>query len=202
MRKINKGEVLPEFENFRKKNPSANWRDFAEDNHDIYVAAREQILFYEQSCLCGYTEMPINEFTNARLDHYLKRDIFPKETFNWNNLVAAIINSDFGDHHKDSVYKIKREEYGSIFNPVEDAIENYFEYNLRGEIEPKAGLNPALKAKVEKTVEVFNLQHEILRRRRENIMRQINAYKDLPKEEIRRILSPSGFVSVVHQFTE
>jgi uncharacterized protein (TIGR02646 family) len=202
MRKINKGEPLPNFTDFKKKNPSANWKDFHENAKDVYVEAREQILLYEQNCLCGYTEMPINEFTNARLDHYLKRDFFPQDIFNWNNLIAALKNSDFGDHHKDSVYRIKREEYKNILNPVQDTIEDYFEYNLRGEIEPKRGLSVALKTKVEKTVEVFNLQHETLRKRRENIIRQINAYRDLPKEEIRKILSPSGFMSVVHQFTE
>jgi hypothetical protein len=50
-------------------------------------------------------------------------------------------------------------------------------------------------------VEVFNLQHESLRKRRENIIRQINAYKDLPQEDIKKALSSSGFVSVVNQFT-
>lgn len=202
MRKINKGEALPEFLNFSTKNLGANWDDFHKKAHDVYLLTREQMLIVEQNCLCGYTEIPINDITEVHLDHYLKKSMSPKDTFNWNNLIAATKDSDFGANHKDGVYKIQREEYGSIFNPVEDAIENYFEYNLRGEIEPKAELTPVLKAKVEKTVEVFNLQHEILRRRRENIMRQINAYKDLPKEEIRRILSPSGFVSVVHQFTE
>jgi uncharacterized protein (TIGR02646 family) len=202
MRKINKGEPLPAFEQFRKKNRSANWKDFAEGANDVYAEVREQILINEQNCLCGYTEMPINEVKDARLDHYFKRDFFPKDTFNWKNLVAALDNSDFGDHHKDNVYKIKPEEYKNILNPVEDDVEEYFEYNSRGEIVPKAELNPILKAKVEKTVEVFNLQDKILTNRREQIIRQIKAYKDLPKEEVRRILSPAGFVSVVFQFTE
>jgi uncharacterized protein (TIGR02646 family) len=202
MRKINKGEPLSEFVDFKKKNPSANWRNFHEDAKDVYVSTREQILIDEQNCLCGYTEIPINDITDAHLDHYLKRDISAKDMFNWDNLIAATNDSDFGAHHKDTVYRIKKEEYQHIFNPVEEAVEDYFDYNLRGEIAPKRELNAVLKAKVEKTVEIFNLQHETLRRRRENIIRQINAYKDLPKEDIRRILSPLGFVSVVYQFTE
>lgn len=202
MRKINKGEPLDAFVKFKNKNPSANWSDFHEKAHDVYVDTREHILFNEQNCMCGYTEMPINEFTEARLDHYLKRALFPKETFTWNNLVAVLDNSDFGDHYKDTVYRIKKDEYGLIFNPVEDAVEDYFEYNQRGEIEPKQDLDAVLKVKVEKTVQIFNLEHETLRKRRENIIRQIMAYSDLPKDDIRKILRPLGFLSVINQFTQ
>lgn len=202
MRKINKGEPLPEFEAFRNKNLGANWDDFHRKAHHVYLVTRELMLIIEQNCLCGYTEMPINDVTDAHLDHYLKKSLSPKDTFNWDNLIAATKDSDFGANYKDSVYKIKMEEYKNIFNPVEDAVEDYFEYNSRGEIEPKGELNPVLKAKVEKTVEVFNLQHESLRKRREKIIKQIDAYKDLPKETIRKALISSGFVSLVNQFTE
>jgi uncharacterized protein (TIGR02646 family) len=202
MRKINKRDPLPAFLTFKEKNPSANWDTFHEKAKDIYNATREMILMEEQNCLCGYTEIPFEDFTDAHLDHFLKKSLSPKDTFNWNNLIAATLDDDFGANHKDKKYKIQKNEYGSIFNPVKDNVEHYFDYNFRGEIIPQANIGTLLETKVKKTIEVFNLNHETLKKRRALIINHIEDYKDLSKEEIRDALSNAGFVSVVNQYTQ
>jgi uncharacterized protein (TIGR02646 family) len=202
MRKINKGQPLPAFTAFKERNPSANWDIFHQKAQDVYNDTREMILMEEQNCLCGYTEIPIEEITDAHLDHFLKKSLSPSDTFNWNNLIAATLDTDFGANHKDSKYKIKKDEYNRIFNPVEDCIENYFDYNFRGEIVPNEAIETALKTKVVKTIQVFNLNHESLRKGRALIIKQIDDYNDLSKADIRDALSNSGFISVVNQYTE
>jgi uncharacterized protein (TIGR02646 family) len=202
MRKINKGQPLPAFTAFKEKNPSANWDIFHQKAQDVYNDTREMILMEEQNCLCGYTEIPIEEITDAHLDHFLKKSLSPNDTFNWNNLIAATLDTDFGANHKDSKSKIKKNEYNHIFNPVEHCVENYFDYNYRGEIVPNKDIEATLKAKVTKTIHVFNLNHESLRKRRALIIKQIDDYNDLSKADIRDALSNSGFVSVVNQYTE
>jgi uncharacterized protein (TIGR02646 family) len=202
MRKINKRDPLPAFLTFKEKDPSANWDTFHKKAQDIYNATREVILMEEQNCLCGYTEIPIEEITDAHLDHFLKKSLSPKDTFNWNNLIAATLDDDFGANHKDTKYKIKKNEYGGIFNPVKDNVEHYFDYNFRGEIIPRANIGTLLEAKVKKTIEVFNLNHETLKKRRALIITQIQNCKGLSEEAIRGALSYSGFVSVVNQYTK
>jgi uncharacterized protein (TIGR02646 family) len=203
MRKINKRQPLPAFTAFKEKNPSANWDTLHEEAHKpIFNDARDLIVMEEQNCLCGYTEIPFEEMIDASLDHFRKRATFPKLIFDWDNLIAATRNDDFGANYNDNKYKIKQNEYNCIFNPVEDAVENYFEYNYRGEIIPKHGIDETLKDKVKKTIEVFNLNHKKLVNRRMLIIKQIDNYSDSLKANLRAELSHSGFVSVVNQYTK
>lgn len=199
MRRILKGEPIASFVTYRTDNPGSNWEMFHRDAQDCYVESRLQILLEEQDCLCGYTEISINEIGDAHLDHYKKKSIFPALTFAWDNLVAATLDSDFGANYKDSVYKIKQNEYSNIFNPVEENVQEYFYYNQRGEIEPKAAITSALKAKADKTIEVFNLNHQSLKSRRQTIIKQIRGCKDLSPDEIQIAFKNSGFSSVILQ---
>jgi uncharacterized protein (TIGR02646 family) len=200
MRKITKDNPLPSFESFKKKNPSANWDDFHYIAQDVYNETREQILIIEQNCMCGYTEIPIEESIDVHLDHYKKKGMYPALTFDWDNLIAATYDDDFGANYKDGKFKIKETDYPLIFNPVMENVENYFEYTIRGEIEPKSDISPVLKSKAQKTIEVFNLTHDTLRNRRETIIKQINEYGDLSSEEIKAAMSSTGFCSVIEQY--
>ncbi len=199
MRKIDKGNPIASFITYCATNKGSNWDDFHQNAKACYQDCRLQILLEEQNCLCGYTEICITEIANAHLDHFRKKSIFPELTFEWSNLVAATLDSDFGANYKDSTYRIKKEEYPNIFNPVVDNVHSYFYYNQRGEIEPRPVLTDDLKTKVNTTIAVFNLNHKSLKTRRETIINQIKDCKDLTTEEILEAFNSSGFVSVVEQ---
>ncbi len=202
MRKIDKTEPIASFQRFVRSNPTANWKDFHDTAKDVYLGVREHILVNEQDCLCGYTELPIEETTDSHLDHFVKRDFAPNRTFDWRNIVASCNNEDFAAKYKDNTSKIKATDYATIFNPVEDDVEQYFYYNEFGEIEAKHDLEPVLKTKVEKTVAVFNLKHASLVERRKMIIQTIRYCSDgmLDMETIRNSLSHCGFRSLVEQY--
>ena len=202
MRKINKTAPITSFQRFVSANPTANWRTFHELAKDVYQESRDHILLEEQNCLCGYTEMPIEDITDSHLDHYVKRDFAASKTFDWNNLIASCNHDDFGAKYKDNTSKIKPTDYALIFNPVEDPVEQYFYYNEFGEIEAQPHLEPLLKEKVEKTIAIFNLKHPSLIERRKTIIEYIRIYADglLDIETIKTALSSLGFISLVEQY--
>jgi uncharacterized protein (TIGR02646 family) len=202
MRKIDKTKPIGPFQRFVRTNPTANWRDFHELAKDVYFETREHILLEEQNCLCGYTELPIEEVNDCHLDHYVKRDFAPNRTFDWNNLIASCNDDDFGAKYKDNTSKIRVADYTSIFNPVEDDVQQYFYYNEFGEIEALPDLEPILKDKVAKTVAVFNLEHPSLVERRKRIIEDIKNCSDgmLDLETIKAAFSPLGFKSLVRQY--
>ena len=201
MRKINKGNHSPLFDNFVTKNSPTNWNDIhAEgDPQKAYEDTKLQILIEEQYQLCGYTEIYINELINCHIDHYKKISMFPKLTFDWNNLIVATMGSDFGANYKDGNSKIKKDDYKNIFNPAIDNIENYFYYTTWGEVTPKTAISELNNQKAIKTIEVFNLNHNSLKNRRKNLISTISSYGKMTKEEILTALENSGFVSVINQ---
>jgi uncharacterized protein (TIGR02646 family) len=206
MRKIDKQTPLKCFEDFKTKNPRANWSDFSAKDSIGYAAYQETkffILTEEQVCLCGYTEVPIEDERDCHLDHYRQKagHMFPEHTFNWDNLVAACNDEDFGAKYKDNKSGIKKPDYAGFFDPVVDSVQNYFYYNERGEIEPHPTLSdPVLQAKVQKTIEVFNLQDRSLVNRRGTLIKQIREYSGLSKEEVFEALKFGGFISLIQQY--
>jgi len=202
MRKINKLTPLPNFNGHNYNTDCKIWSckkctdiTFHNKYKNIYEDTRWQILIDEQNQLCGYTELYIENLEESHIDHYKKREHFPNLTFDWNNLVVATKDNIFGANYKDSNYKIEENEYSSIFNPVIDNVENYFYYD-------KFGMIREDKGKVEKTVEIFNLNHSLLKFKRKEIIDMIEFFKndDLSKDEIQIQLEPYGLTSVLNQY--
>lgn len=201
MRRINKQEPLEAFERFKKDNPGANWSDFHKIAPMTYQESRFQILTEEQYCLCGYTEIMLDDDTDCHLDHFIKKSLDATKTFDWNNLIAASNDDDFGARHKDMKYSIQLQEYSLIYYPVVDNPEHYFNYLQNGEIEPKDNLDSPDKEKVNKTVEVFNLNAPQLSKRRRDLIKQIRDTKNggLSSELMFSAFSNRGFQSVKDQ---
>lgn len=198
MRKINKQNPLPAFATFVSKNNPTEWKQLPSQ---ISADSRFCILCNEQDCLCGYSEMPLeDDSASSHIDHYYKRDLFPKKTFDWNNLVVSSTDEDFGGKYKDNSYKIKTNEYQLIFNPIVDDMSQYIDFSRNGDIIPLNGLDANLAEKVKKTVEVFNLNCTSLKNRRRDFIIQLDGCKDLPHDEIRKAFSANGFVSVLNWF--
>ncbi|PDP71693.1 retron system putative HNH endonuclease [Tannerella forsythia] len=198
MRKIDKQTPLTDFSKFVSKNHPTRWEELPPA---ISSESRFCILCNEQDCLCGYSEIILEESpASSHIDHYYKRDLFPKKTYDWNNLIVSTIDEDFGGKYKDNIYKIGKGEYAQIFNPVVDDMSQFIEFSGNGEIVPLKGLEVSTISKIKKTIEVFNLNCISLRSRRKNLISQLNDCKDLPKEDLIKAFGSYGFISVVKWF--
>ncbi len=199
MRKINKRTPIPGFNGNNFNNSCNNWSDFHEDHKDIFEESRSVILTDEQNQLCGYTEIYINDLKDCHIDHYKKKSMFPELTFEWNNLIVATKDSNFGANYKDNKSGIQKNNYGNIFNPVIDNVENYFDYTTWGEVTPKTAISEVENQKAIKTIEVFNLNHNSLKDRRKNLISMIGSYGEIAKVDILAALDKLGFKSVINQ---
>lgn len=198
MRRINKGTPYKPFTDFVATNHPIDW---AALDQTIRRDSRNCMIQNEQECLCGYTELPI-DLDNSHIDHFKKRSLFPRLTFEWSNLVAAIIDDEFGARYKDNTHSITIAEYNEIFNPVLENPERYFSYTEWGEIVTKEGIPNDEKEKAEKTITVFNLRHRSLKSRRYAIIQMIKSCKEqFTKEELLQLFNGQGFKSVVELFT-
>lgn len=198
MRKINKQTPFPDFAKFVSKNNPTEWGQLPST---VSADSRFCILCNEQDCLCGYSEMVLEaDSAFSHIDHYFKRNLFPKKTFDWNNLVVSTTDEDFGGKYKDNTYKIKESDYQQIFNPVTDDMSQYIGFLGNGEIIPLDGLSKVITNKIKKTIDVFNLNYVSLRNKRRDLITQLDRCKDLPKEEIKKAFACQGFVSVVNWF--
>ena len=193
MRRINKLTPLPFFngKNYKKCH---TWQCFHEKYKDVFEETRLQMLIDEQKQQCGYTEIYINDERDSHIDHYIKQEYSNVLRFDWDNYIVATKDYDFGANYKDNIYKIKKSEYKDIFNPIIDNVEEYFYYDELGMIREDDG-------KVQKTIEVFNLNDEYLQERRKKIITLIRGYKNkLSNNDIKLALESSGFKSVVNQY--
>ena len=191
MRKIDKQTPLTNFSKFISKNHPTRWEE-------LPPAISSESRF---CILCGYSEIILEESpASSHIDHYYKRDLFPKKTYDWNNLIVSTIDEDFGGKYKDNTYKIGKGEYAQIFNPVVDDMSQFIEFSGNGEIVPLKGLEVSTISKIKKTIEVFNLNCISLRNRRKNLISQLNDCKDLPKEDLIKAFGSCGFISVVKWF--
>lgn len=198
MRKINKGEPLAEFSKFLLRYTPSRWEEL---NGELRYNIRLHILLYEQDCLCGYSEIPLDEEnTSSHIDHFVKRDYDHSKIFDWDNLVVSSIDEDYGGKYKDNTYKIKQNEYAQIFNPTKDDMGQYIEYLRDGRIAPRDGIQDAINDKILKTIEVFNLNCRSLKNRRKQLLIELDSCSGLPKEELKHTFEKNGFISLINWF--
>jgi uncharacterized protein (TIGR02646 family) len=139
MKKINKSEEPSSLTKFKRKNSSNKWEDIhTEQSQSIYEDCLLQCMD-DQNYLCGYTEIKFED--NYHIDHFIKRDISPRQTFDWQNMIAAVHDSKFGADFKDKTvekndYNKRLKKYNHILNPVTDNIEGRFIFSTNGVIEP------------------------------------------------------------------
>ena len=74
MRKIDKQTPLTDFSKFVSKNHPTRWEDLPSE---ISSESRFSILCNEQDCLCGYSEIILEESpASSHIDHFYKRDLW------------------------------------------------------------------------------------------------------------------------------
>ena len=150
----------------KRPNESNTWSD--ENINSI----RKDLALYilsEQNGLCIYCEKVVNDYPNeCHIDHYRKRDYFPNETLNYNNLLLSCNNFKRCAKHKDS--KIKKEDYKKFINPILENPENFLEYTFYGEFKPKDNLSDINKEKAIFTIEILNLNDRSLIEERKQVI--------------------------------
>ncbi len=177
-----------------------HWSQIHEvSNQHVYDDCINQCLS-DQHGLCGYSEMHLDE-DNQHIDHYVKRNIDPKLTFEWTNMVAAAKDSRFGADWKDEhiaqagAYDKVTKRYALLLNPVCDDLTGRFRFSADGEIEPTTETDEMAA----NTIKVFNLNEPSLKNRRKESMQMARAMLQggMQKEDILSTLSSDGFVSAI-----
>lgn len=198
MQKINKVAPYRDFMRHILKNKPSRWDEI---DGALKLDMRLYMLAYEQDCLCGYSEIPLEaENTSSHIDHFIKREYDNTKIFDWNNLITSAIDEDFGGKYKDNTYKIQKLEYSQIFNPVIDDMTQFIEYSGDGSIIPQKDIDKINAGKVIKTIEVFNLNCASLKNRRKVLLESLQGCKDLPKDKVKQCFQSCGFISLINWF--
>lgn len=199
MRNIKKANAAPaSLTSFCQKHPT-KWEEIHNpENKSVYRDCLETCIA-DQGNLCGYTEIFLKEETR-HIDHYIKRNIDNRLTFSWDNMIAAVKDSRFGADYKDDKvtskdYDRQTRRYVNILNLITDEIKERFIYCSDGTMEP-ADKNDFHASN---TIEVFNLNHASLKSQRSNFMQSVRHLLNggVPKDMIKTLLKPSGFLSVL-----
>jgi uncharacterized protein (TIGR02646 family) len=196
MRKIDKIGRLQSFADFLKKNKPVFWKEL---DGQVRKDTREFILLEEQFLLCGYTEFYIDN-EDCHIDHYVKRDLDNRLCYDWNNLIVAVNDDEYGAKYKDGGNGVKNlADYNLIFNPVNDTTQNFFRYTTDGKIHPADNLSQSDLNKAQKTINIFNLNHNSLKMRRKDLMLTMGALKKGGTEiqDLPGILDGHGFPSFI-----
>lgn len=199
MRKIQKSLEPQSLSDFNMEGHT-NWKQIHEQGtQHVYDDCMTQCLL-DQNGLCGYSEIRLDE-DNQHIDHYVKRNIDPRLTFVWTNMVAAAKDSRFGADWKDEhiteagAYDSVTQRYANLLNPVSDELTGRFRFSTDGKIEPA---NEADELATN-TIKVFNLNEPSLKNRRKESMQMVRAMLKggMQKEDIFSVLSSDGFVSAI-----
>ena len=180
------------------------WEEFHHDRHDDYLAVRNQGL-NEQGEECAYTGLWLGEGTSYKLhiDHYRKKSIYPGLRFDWNNLFVAAKDLSYGADYKDKrisgTQATTDQIYESILSPLNPNLNEKFWCQQNGNLIPRQNLSPEEKAVVKKTIDIFNLNDEKLKAKRQDVIRMVGQCKDLSSEEIREWFKNLGFSFVITQ---
>ena len=157
------------------------------------------------------------------IDHFIKRELDPSKMFDWDNLIVDIQRKgngkikvpgydddfNFGASFKDNKIKtqnIKTEEdrikklqiNSRLINPVTENPHHFFMYLENGEI----AVNDRLQSEDEKqrakeTIEVFNLNHRILKEKNRQSLLDLIRDSQMPFQDVLNCVKEFGFFSVV-----
>ena len=195
IKKYSEPQELKKFNN----EPHSNWCEIhIEKNKHVYEACVSQ-LKQDQMNLCGYTELCLDPRT-YHIDHYIKRSIEPKLTFEWTNMILAVKDSRFGADYKDKMvtrinYDKGTEQYSNIYNPLLDDLTGKFHFNTDGYMYP-ADSNDS---KAQNTIDVFCLNERSLKASRRDCMTYVRKMRlgGMSDNEIRETLRSDGLITAV-----
>jgi len=187
MKYIQKGQSPNYFDNWKRRNPSANWSNFSGTNE--HHKLRDDLIS-EQNQMCCYCEIMIeNNGQSSHIEHLKDRNNFPQETFNYNNLLASCQFTDSCGHKKGTDY------FNGFVSPLDSNCKNRFTYTRDGRIIPVDEND----TDATKTIEVLGLNCKRLKDRRKGIIKTL---EEANKEYIGMSLSNflvwyGGFYTVI-----
>ena len=172
MKQLVKGSAPDFFTKFVIHNQPESWKDISPVRQDL----REYILA-EQGNLCAYTEIYLSGGEKCHIDHYHTRNLFPEETFNFDNMLVSCNSEEYGAKYKDKQIKTKS-DYHDLINPLVESPSDYLEFTLTGDI---VAVNASEKG--ENTISFFNLNEKSLVERRRTAAICLVQMKDVFTEE-------------------
>ncbi|MGB1205260.1 MAG: retron system putative HNH endonuclease [Chitinophagales bacterium] len=194
MKKIDKSEPSL-FTDFIKKEKPKIWADF-----NIGYDTRSYMLCDEQNFQCAYTEIAIEpENTSSHIDHFRKKGMFPKQCFEWQNLLTACNNEKYGAKYKDK--NIKEEDYKLLIQPAIENPKSFFIYSFIGDIIPLSKDEQSNSYKKAKTsIDLFNLNHKSLKEQRKTVYKQVEAmYTFLTLKQLKEVIGRfDSFIEYVY----
>ena len=205
MRQIKRDNAdVGKFNSWAKKKKLRNWQEFSAPSAsyiDAYKATREYIGNVEQSQLSAYTEKPLGVKTH--IDHFRKRDLYPKLTFDYANFLVDDLNDNYGACYKDNNFSVTIATFDGkerIFNPASENLADVVGFMLDGTMIPKIDLTKNIKKRVSETIRVFNLNHKSLKDTRRDIINLVISYRQagFTPDEIKEYLDDYGFPTTIN----
>jgi len=147
----------------------------------------------EQNLLCAYCEKEIEDNPkNSNIDHFRTRNLFPKQTLEYNNLLVSCNSKGRCSEYKDTHVK-SQEEYENIINPVQENPDEYFDYLTTGEIVAKNN-------KAQYTIDIFKLNHKTLNEQRLQVAKALKQFANLSLDEVLNIFGYEfqSYISMIH----
>lgn len=187
MKRVTKGKTPDFFTKFIVRNHPKVWEDISLIRQQL----RSHIL-NEQNKLCAYTELRIDMADNSHIDHYHTRNLFPDETFKYDNLLVSCNSESYGAKYKDKHVKTK-EDYKELINPVKDSPTDFIEYGLTGRVE---AIKDCIKGV--RTISFFNLNEKRLVQRRKVAVENLLKMKEYLTED-EMVASLGEFETMVRQ---
>ena len=189
------------------------------ENDQNIKAIREELridIANEQYQCCAYCERAIksNDVTTCDIDHFKKRNLFPRLILDYSNLLVSCKNkrtycSGYKDDHFGQIMgRIAKKHqltiqqaYRYIINPVDSADdpEHYFDYLTSScKILVKEKLTDFEKEKAMITIELFNLNHpELIRARQKALIETKSHLKSNKKYTLEELRQKLGFYSFI-----
>lgn len=204
MRRIDKStDDIARFNTWAKSRKLHEWSDFSSPHAEYYrafTAVRDHIAIIEQHCLSSYTEKPLG--SNIHIDHFRKRSLYQWLKFDYSNFLVDDRNDNYGACFKDNragVTKATFDGLDRIFCPVTENMAELVTFTFDGTMLPKNNLEQPVTCRIQKTIGVFNLNHNSLKNMRGDMVKIILEYKKygLSNEEIRNCMEQSGFPTLV-----
>lgn len=160
------------YKDFKTKHISKinNWDDM-NDHYEVKQELREYMIIEEQNFKCPYCESLIYDESEGNIEHIRPKDKFKELYLDYNNFLTSCRSTYSCDNFKGS----KWDE--NFINPVLEDPRDYFTYDLySGEVIPKSD-DKTIKEKVEKTIEILNLNHNNLKNKRRNFIKMLSKLK-------------------------
>lgn len=164
VRKLDRPNISPSCLNRFQRTPNAVWNDLRRhDRAEIWLSIIEM-----QENFCAYCQCKINPHSkNSFIEHFFRRDDFPKKTFDWNNLFGSCNNKETCGNYKD--HQAKKISPDHICKPDIHDPKKYLQFLANGKVQPKPDIAQQHQTKAENTIEAFNLKHSSLVNRRRTI---------------------------------